>query len=400
MRLPRAHPHRDSRPALPGNWHNLVVLYPETHVTDKRGSAHHLAAHLAARDVAVLYVNPYLPPRHHFGTDTASHPQRTQRRWLHLYRRHWAVLDLPGTAGVPVVSQTRTAQVIRAAVASLSGSVKAILHTGRTPTVLGLVPAQLRVFWAEEDYCAAIASTGAEPGRYGHTERRLASHADVVLAASAALAHRWALHGFATTVIPPGCHIASDEEVPDTISKPPTQMKVPAPIACVLGPFGPQYDLALLTAIADAGHSVLMVGAIHGGANPAPWHALADHACVQWLQPEPDADLSAIIRCAQVGLLPIVDSTASRARFYAAALDFLASGVGAVATPTPSVEWLACPHLTTAVRADYVGAVATALQAPADPTVRAARQDFASHHTWSARVDALMDLIAPRGDHG
>lgn len=386
-----------------------MLLYPETTATDRCGTAHHIAAHLCGRDVAVLYVNPHQRPRHHLGTGPATCPESAQSGPLHLHQRQWAVLDLPLSARAPVVSEARTARVIRRAVASLGGSVRAILHTGRTPTVLDLIPTELRVFWAEEDYSAAIASTGAEPGRYAAAEQRLANHADVVLAASAALAHRWASQGFRTTVIPPGCELpstetshheaATDEEasaaggsVPKRTS---ARIHLPPPIACILGPFGPHYDITLLDTLTAAGRSILLIGDVHSGADPAPWQRFAEHPRVQWVTPGPAENLTGLIRCAHVGLLPVVDSAATRARFHASALDFLAAGVGVVSTPTPSVEWLACPHIAVAPRAGYVAAVATALDAPATPDAITARCEFASHHAWPARVDALLDLIGP-----
>jgi teichuronic acid biosynthesis glycosyltransferase TuaH len=197
-----------------------------------------------------------------------------------------------------------------------------------------------------------------------------------------------AAHGRSATLVPYGCdaeHFATTRHV-----TPAADVDLPRPIAGFMGHLGDRIDLAILRAVIDTGHSVLLVGPRHPRADPAALSDLLAHPNVQWTGARAFEELPTYLAHMDVGLLPYDFSAFNMGSFPLKTLEYLAAGLPVVATGLPAIRWLDCPHITTADTAsDFAAEVRRVLARGSDRQDVVERQRFAREHTWARRAEAF-----------
>ena len=97
-------------------------------------------------------------------------------------------------------------------------------------------------------------------------ERARAADSDLIVAANPEVAARWAREGHDVALIPFGSDPESFARVEDAPR--PTEVRLPQPMAVLVGQLNSRVDPLLLEAVADRGVSLLLVGP---ATDEAPW---------------------------------------------------------------------------------------------------------------------------------
>ena len=103
-----------------------------------------------------------------------------------------------------------------------------------------------------------------------------------------------------------------------------------------------------LEAVAQSGHSLLLVGPRQTTFELERINALLSLPNVQWVGPKPFESLPSYLRITTVGLTPYADSDFNRASFPLKTLEYLAAGKPVVSTDLPAARWLATDLVTIA----------------------------------------------------
>jgi teichuronic acid biosynthesis glycosyltransferase TuaH len=239
-------------------------------------------------------------------------------------------------------------------------------------------------------------TTGAELGipvaRTAAAQERIAERSDAVVCVSQPLADRWEARGFRTALIPNGSdthRLRATGELPR-----PPGIRLPDPLVGYVGQLSVRIDLDLLAAVADAGHSLLLVGGLRPDLDRSALEPLLTRSNVQWLGERPYEEIPALLGTIAVGLLPYAATDFNRASFPLKLLEYLGSGVAPVATDLPAVRWLGTDLVRVAGAPDsFVAAVDDALAHADDAGERAARVELAARHDWSRRAADYVDLL-------
>lgn len=387
-------------PALPGVWHGLVVVRAGTYFHGHQLADQHIARHLAARGVPVLYVNP--PTSAVAARRDPSLRDCYKRPGLRLASSHLAVLNTqapPGKSrpGMRRVTDHLSIRALRKAVAALVGegnpsTVRACLSVAQTPVLLGVAGERTSVFWARDDYTAGAALMGLKTSDVAAVEEKTAAKANVVIAVSPVIADRWAARGVRTTVVPNGCDVAGLAGLDDVTPNP--EVTLPGPIAGVVGSIGDRIDFDTLDMLAERGHSILIVGGMQRTFDVSRIESFLARENVQYVGHKAASELPSYLAAIDVGLVPYVDSAFNRASFPLKTLEYLAAGRPAISTPLPATSWLATDLVkVAAIGEEYVNAVEAALQNPGGDDARAARRKFAARHEWSHRASSILSHL-------
>lgn len=269
------------------------------------------------------------------------------------------------------------------------------------PTAAGMADAlgaRLALYHCVDHYAA---NPGVDPAWVDALEARMLARADLVLASSAVLAERlrarrpdaecW------TNVADVSLFARGAEEA---LPEPAELVGLRRPRAVYVGNLAAyRIDPALLEAAARAvapGPLVLVgaegLGDADGAASPLA--ALRRRVPAVSLGPRPQEALPAILRHADVGLIPFLDNDHTRGSLPLKLWEYLAAGLPVVARALPNLEGLAREGLVR-VASDPEGferAVHEALHEP--PSARLARSRRAAAHGWEARMDALCERVA------
>ena len=196
-------------------------------------------------------------------------------------------------------------------------------------------------------------------------------------------------------VIPNGCDevlFAGTDAAPL-----PDDVQLPPPIAGFVGHLAERIDVELLAAVAERGHSLLLVGPNSEVFELQRLERLLGRANVQWVGPKSFRQLPSYLRVMDVGLVPYADSAFNRASFPLKTLEYLAAGRAAVATDLPAMRWLDTEHVVVARGAlDFADAVGRALVEARTPVLVAARRAFAARHGWDRRAAEFAGVIGLR----
>jgi teichuronic acid biosynthesis glycosyltransferase TuaH len=242
-----------------------------------------------------------------------------------------------------------------------------------------------RVLYATDDFSAGAELMGLSLGQIRRNERRLARQSDLVIGISPVIVDQWAERGCKTLLVANGCDTemcASSDVAPD-----PTDVRLPRPIAGFIGHLSQRIDLSLLEAVADRGHSVLLVGPRAATYEISRIERLFARPNVQWVGPKPFEQLPSYLKVIDVGLTPYADSDFNRASMPLKTLEYLAAGKPSVVTDLPAARWLDTDLITLASGpAEFAAAVGAALAAPADAELTAARRAVAQRHSWEQRT--------------
>jgi len=378
---------------LPGDWTGLVVVCAATSWDGIPFPEKHMARHLAAH-APVLYVDP---PLSSIGVRRdpalARSLQAPRLRQISPGLARLSPIVNPGYTrpGLRDVARVLHRRAIRQAVDALGARPRAVV-AACTDDVLDAVPADVRVFYATDDFVAASALIGVSRSWLERAEARQLRKADLVVAVSDVLADRWRRPGVVTHTIPNGVEAEMYGRCDDAPA--PSDVELPRPLAGFIGHLSHRIDVTLLESVADAGVPLLLVGPKQRTLDSPRLERLLSRPGVQWVGAKPFEELPAYLGCMDVGLTPYGDTDFNRASYPLKTLEYLAGGRPVVTTDLP-VNAMLDPDLITVENdpASFAAAVRLIAHAPVSPPDAARRRAFALEHTWDARARQMAELI-------
>ncbi|KRD42986.1 hypothetical protein ASE38_01465 [Cellulomonas sp. Root930] len=282
---------------------------------------------------------------------------------------------------------------------------RAVRRAGRAPLAIvvsspeprtGALPGVPYVYYATDDFAAGGELMGLDTDRLAAAQRAQVGAADLLVAVSAQIVERWDASSTPTLVLPNGCDVEHYERVDDAPW--PTDVRLSAPIAGVVGQLSARLDLDLLEAVAATGTSLLLVGPLQGAFAPERVAHLLALPHVQWVGRQPYDRLPSYLRAIDVGLTPYADTAFNRASDPLKTLEYLAAGRPVVSTPLPAVERLGAPWVVaTGDPAAFADATTRLLAEVRTDALARERREFAALHSWSARADRLLAAVRDIG---
>lgn len=372
----------------------LIVLHAANNYSGPRFADQQLAESLAQFH-PVLYVDPatsIVSRRRHPELRSSYAEPRLRPIAPNLTRLSPTALPGMERPGMAVVTRALTARAIRRALRRLDVQRTALIETSPLGSVMGSCGESLHVYWAQDDYVGLAQLLGFSPGRVAAGEHRLLRQADVVIAANPQVAGRLRRSHHQVELIPYG--VDTETFGLAGSAAPPDDIQLPRPIAGFMGHIGERIDLKLLTAVADTGCSLLLIGPRHPRFDVSALENLLTRDNVQWAGPKQFDALPSYLGSIDVGLIPYDHSAFNEGSFPLKALEYLAAGLGVVATDLPGVRWLNSPDIVIEDQpTPFALAVRKALEAPGDDQVRARRRSFAGQHTWAARAQEFSRVV-------
>lgn len=256
-------------------------------------------------------------------------------------------------------------------------------------------PGVLNVLFGTDDWAAGADLMGQNADRLLAAERRSIERADVVLAVTPQLAGRWRSLGADPVVFPNGCDPDAYPQM-TSVEPAPVPYGFPTPVAGAVGMLTDRIDINLLTAVADSGLGLLLVGWRDPKWSTSQVDALVDRPNVLHIDAVPFDELPSWFARIDVGLTPYVDSAFNRASFPLKTLDYLAAGLPVVSTDLPASRMLSQETDQVRLAADsrsFAEAVAQAARSRRQPEAIRERQAVARRHSWAVRADELVRLI-------
>lgn len=370
----------------------LVVIRAGTFFDGTRLADQHVAECLAARGVPVLYVDPpvsSLSPRNDARlAEVLGQPaMREVRPGLH--RLTPRVLPAKTRGAMIHVTDVLVRRAITRACGKAAPHVRAVLSVVARPP-FGFADERLRVFWARDDYTAGAGLMNLPVARLKHDESRIAAEADLVIAASPALAGRWTAAGLRTVLVPNGCDA---EGLADVGAAPTSAPGLPGPVLGLIGTLGERVDFDILRDLAAAGRSLLLVGARQKNFSLDRISDLLDRPNVQWTGPVPYSELPSQLAKISVGLVPYKDNDFNRASFPLKMLEYLAAGRAVVSTDLPAARWLETSLVRIASREDFATAIDQAITEGTGSPWAERRRALAAQHSWSRRTEDILAAL-------
>jgi len=374
----------------------LVVLASGVSWDDPWMSEKHLAVALAPY-VPVLFVDPPVsvltPLRKRHLRGGALRPRLTSP---HPGITRVTPVAPPGVSrpGLRVLAAAATRSAIRHAVRRTTDRPHALV-VASLDDVLGALPDVRRVLWGTDDWVAGAELMGLSPAYLRRREDAQLGAADLVVTVTRHLADRWRDRCREVVVVPNGCdpgHFARTDDTPTD-----TSIALPPPVAGFVGRLSDRIDLDLLTAVADTGTSLLLVGPVDPSFATDRFAALVARENVQAVGPQPFSALPGLLRLVDVGLTPYADTDFNRASFPLKTLEYLAAGLPVVSTALPATDDLPADLVTTAAGPQEFARATLDELARADDLGRADRsarsRAYAREQDWDARARDFLGVL-------
>jgi teichuronic acid biosynthesis glycosyltransferase TuaH len=377
----------------------MIVYFAGSRYNGRAGTDRHMADELSAIQ-PVLFVEPpvsVLTPLLNRGFAESLRGPALRQVGPNLWRLVPRVLPGAHRPGMHRVTAALLRRKARRAAATLGRPVSSVVVTGYAD-LLDAVPGARSLFYATDDLVAGAELIQLPVRRLRAAEARSLACADEVAVVSPALRERFRGLGREAAFVPNGCAPQAYEGV-DSAPWPADVPVFDRPAAGFVGIINGRIELALLEAVADAGHPLLLVGPHGSSCDPVRFRALTARENVCWVGIKPFAELPSYLRVIAVGLTPYVVDDFNRASFPLKTLEYLAAGRGVVSTCLPATEWLrsaeegaALIHVESSP-AGFVRAVSAELSVERTPALDARRRRFAGQHTWARRARTLAGLL-------
>lgn len=372
-------------------WDGLVVVCGASWWDGTPLLEHHIAEELTSY-APVLYVDPPTSALTRFRSQEArSFANRPGLRHVH---SRLAVLSIrvPPLMERPVAKQLALAVMrrgVRAGVRRLGADrVRALLVPNLEP-LFGSAGEEQRVLYVKDDYLAGAELMGLPSRRLQRLSGRLPQEADAVVAVSQVLADGLRSRGIDAVLIPNGV----DVQVFKDAGVPPRRGDAP-PVTAFVGHLSDRVDVGLLTAVADRGMRIRMIGPPQETMKQGHLGPLQSHPNVEWAGRVAYTQLGQALSDVTTCLLPYGDTAFNRASFPLKILEYLAAGRRVVSTDLPAVRWLGTPLVDRADTAEgFASAVERSLSSPLSRAEIADRRAFAEQHSWAARTQVLADHL-------
>lgn len=261
----------------------------------------------------------------------------------------------------------------------------------------------VNVLYGTDDWVAGAELMGLSVRNLKARERQALARADVVSAVTPQLARRWSALGARPHIVPNGCWPQTDElpAAPESLTD------LPRPSVGLVGYLSERIDMDILVAIADAGLTLLIVGAKRPSWEPERFRELIDRPNVRYTGPVPSTSVISYMSAIDVGITPYGASAFNAASFPLKTLEYLAAGIPVVSTDLPASRWLrddiaalfpqdvANQVLTLANRpADFVSAIRGLVTEQSDPGTRFKNcLASAERHSWPRRAAEFAALM-------
>ena len=208
---------------------------------------------------------------------------------------------------------------------------------GYLEDLLGRWGDAVNVIYSTDDHVAGAELMGLSADRIRAQERLAAAHADVVVVVSPQLAGHWAALGSAPPVLIPN---GSFPAYTGGVSPAPVVSDMPGPVVGLIGQLTQRIDLGMLTAVADAGYSLLLVGPYDPRWEREGFAALTARPNVRYAGRVPAEAVPSYLASIDVGLIPYSSSAFNRASFPMKTLEYFSAGLPVVSTDLPGSRWL------------------------------------------------------------
>jgi glycosyltransferase involved in cell wall biosynthesis len=258
-----------------------------------------------------------------------------------------------------------------------------------------LQPSQV-LYYNDDDHAA---KKGIDAPSFAAAEERFARRADVILASAPELAQRMRSLNDHVVDAP---NVADTELFATALERGPQAPPVDPALAALPGPrivftgaiVANKLDLALIGELASArpDWSFAFVGPIGPGDPSTDVSVLRTIPNVHLLGPRRYEELPAVLRGADVGILPYLTEGEMRSVFPMKTYEYLAAGLPIVSTRLPALEGV--PDI---VRADTGAEMADRIAeqiAADDPAARDARSLRAQAHSFDARVAQIGEALS------
>jgi len=242
------------------------------------------------------------------------------------------------------------------------------------------------------DDIAAQPGVAAEDFRAA--ERRFAAGADLVLASAPGLAERLGTIAERVLYVP---NVADTERFAAALEPGPVDPELdalPRPRAVFTGAVvSSKLDMELIAAVARSRPEVsfALVGPVGPGDPLTDVSPLEAEPNVHLLGGRAYEDLPAVLRGADVGLIPYARNELTASIFPMKVYEYLAAGLPVVATPLPSIAAVA--EVATAADPEAFAAALDRAFADDGPDARAARSRAAAGHSWDARLAEIAAAV-------
>jgi glycosyltransferase involved in cell wall biosynthesis len=257
--------------------------------------------------------------------------------------------------------------------------------------LLDSIRPRLVVYHCVDDIAA---QPGIDTASFQAAEERFVARADLVLASAPRLAERMSAMGarvmYAPNVADNALFARALEAGPEDAG----MTALPHPRLVFTGAVvGLKLDLELLKELARIrpDWAIALVGPVGAGDPRTDVSSLAALPNVHLLGRRRYHELPAVLRAADVGLIPYTVNELTRSVFPMKVYEYLSAGLPVVATPLPALEGV--PEVGIAADARETVALVEQALAGDGPEVRLRRSSAAARHSWDERLTQISAAV-------
>jgi glycosyltransferase involved in cell wall biosynthesis len=260
-------------------------------------------------------------------------------------------------------------------------------YVPQAEVLLDVLDPSLVVYHCVDDVAA---QKGVDAESFRAAEERFARRADIVLASAPALAER--MRGLSDNVLY-APNVADTPSFATALEPGPVDAvldSLPRPRLVFQGAIvATKLDLELIAEVATLRPewSVVLVGPTGAGDPGGDLSPLEGQPNIHMVGPRPAAELPAVLRGADAGLIPYAVNDLTRSVFPMKVYEYLAAGLPVLATPLPALAGV--DEVDTVADAGQLVEAAERHFAADTPELRRQRSRDASSHSWENRIDEI-----------
>jgi glycosyltransferase involved in cell wall biosynthesis len=260
-------------------------------------------------------------------------------------------------------------------------------YVPQAEVLLDVLDPSLVVYHCVDDVAA---QKGVDAESFRAAEERFARRADIVLASAPALAERMRALSDNVLYAP---NVADTASFATALERGPVDAvldSLPRPRLVFQGAIvATKLDLELIAEVARLRPewSVVLVGPTGAGDPGGDLSPLEGQPNIHMVGPRPAAELPAVLRGADAGLIPYAVNDLTRSVFPMKVYEYLAAGLPVLATPLPALAGV--DEVDTVADAGQLVEAAERHFAADTPELRRQRSRDASSHSWKNRIEEI-----------